>query len=61
VQQWINIHRQRTGSQLPVVHREPYLAVDAGKLGTDKVDVKLVVQLKGDGKSWRQIAEAHPP
>ena len=27
----------------------------------DKVDAELVVQLKNEGKSWREIAEAHPP
>jgi hypothetical protein len=26
----------------------------------DKVDAGLVVQLRQDGKSWREIAEAHP-
>ena len=29
--------------------------------GVDKVDSDLVVQLKNEGKSWREIAEAHPP
>jgi DNA invertase Pin-like site-specific DNA recombinase len=27
----------------------------------DRVDAGLVVQLRQEGKSWRQIAEAHPP
>jgi DNA invertase Pin-like site-specific DNA recombinase len=27
----------------------------------DRVDAGLVIQLRGDGKSWREIAEAHPP
>ena len=27
----------------------------------DKVDATLVVQLRKEGKSWREIAEAHPP
>jgi len=27
----------------------------------DKVDADLVVRLRTDGKSWREIAEAHPP
>jgi DNA invertase Pin-like site-specific DNA recombinase len=27
----------------------------------DKVDAELVVQLRNGGKSWREIAEAHPP
>ena len=27
----------------------------------DKVDAELVVQLRNQGKSWREIAEAHPP
>ena len=26
----------------------------------DKVDAKLVVQLRNEGRSWREIAEAHP-
>ncbi len=27
----------------------------------DKVDAELVVTLRGQSKSWREIAEAHPP
>ena len=27
----------------------------------DKVDTELVMRLRGVGRSWRQIAEAHPP
>jgi DNA invertase Pin-like site-specific DNA recombinase len=27
----------------------------------DRVDAALVVQLRQEGKSWREIAEAHPP
>ena len=27
----------------------------------DKVDADLVIQLRKEGKSWREIAEAHPP
>ena len=27
----------------------------------DRVDAALVAQLKSQGKSWREIAEAHPP
>jgi hypothetical protein len=26
----------------------------------DRVDAGLVIQLRQDGKSWREIAEAHP-
>ena len=26
----------------------------------DKIDADLVVQLRKDGRSWREIAEAHP-
>ena len=27
----------------------------------DKVDADLVARLRGEGRSWREIAEAHPP
>ena len=27
----------------------------------DKKGAELVVQLKNEGKSWREIAQAHPP
>jgi hypothetical protein len=27
----------------------------------DRVDAELVVQLRAEGKSWREIVEAHPP
>ena len=27
----------------------------------DKVHAALVMQLRAEGKSWREIAEAHPP
>jgi len=27
----------------------------------DQVDSELVVRLRKDGRSWREIAEAHPP
>ncbi|HZA21894.1 MAG TPA: recombinase family protein, partial [Dehalococcoidia bacterium] len=30
-------------------------------LVVDKVDADLVVQLRNEGRSWREIAEAHPP
>ena len=26
----------------------------------DKVDAQLVVELRKEGKSWREVAEAHP-
>jgi hypothetical protein len=27
----------------------------------DKVDAELVARLRAQGRSWREIAEAHPP
>ncbi|MBF8267728.1 MAG: Resolvase/invertase-type recombinase catalytic protein [Dehalococcoidia bacterium] len=27
----------------------------------DRVDAELVARLRGEGKSWREIAQAHPP